>query len=226
VSQIPSYPVQPPGYGPPQPMQQSPPGENGMAIAGFVLSIIGFFTCCLTSPVGLILSIIGMKKTDQQGLAIAGLVLGILGTLGFIGMVAYFIVVMVFLGGVAFWAKDTMASHSERIQTVQSINLASAEIERQVSSTRSLPTNSQGTSMISRHRDAWHRTLKYERLGNNRYEIISSGPDKNFGTRDDIKQRHTSSFAMSRRSYQPRDMFAFFKSKQSIAATAFAALPP
>jgi len=207
-------------------MQQSPPGENGMAIAGFVLSIIGFFTCCITSPVGLILSIIGMKKTDQQGLAIAGLVLGILGTLGFIGMVAYFIVVMVFLGGVAFWAKDTIASQSERIQTVQSINLASTEIERHVSRTRSLPTNSQGTSMISRHRDSWHRTLKYERSGTNRYEIISSGPDKQFGTRDDIKQRHTSPLAMSRRSHQPRDTFAFFKSKQGILATAFAVLPP
>jgi uncharacterized membrane protein len=181
-----------------------------MAIAGFVLSIVGLLTCCLTSPVGLILSIIGMKKTDQQGLAIAGLVLGIIGTLGLIAVVAYIVIVMLFLGGVAFWANEAMASASERAQTNAAMNVARSTIESSVARVRSLPSDSSGTSMIIRHRDAWNRSLRYERLGNNSYQIISSGPDKKFDTRDDIKKTFTSSFVTSHNSHQPRETFAAF----------------
>jgi hypothetical protein len=62
--------------------------SNGMAIGGFVCSLLGFlgFICCgsiLCIP-GLILSIIGLNKSKQlggagKGLAIAGIILGALG---------------------------------------------------------------------------------------------------------------------------------------------------
>ena len=53
----------------------APATSNGMAIAGFVLSLLGI------SLVGLILSIIGLKKSKElggagRGLAIAGIVIG------------------------------------------------------------------------------------------------------------------------------------------------------
>jgi hypothetical protein len=65
----------PPGYGQyPQPGAQ---GTNGMAIAGFVLA----FFCSL---LGLIFSIIGLNQAKArgqggQGLAIAGIVISLLG---------------------------------------------------------------------------------------------------------------------------------------------------
>lgn len=55
---------------------------NGMAIAGFVCSLI------VCWPLGLVFSIIGMNQTKQdpsqggRGLAIAGLVISIIGAVG------------------------------------------------------------------------------------------------------------------------------------------------
>lgn len=61
----------------------APKKTNGMAIAGFVLS---FFI----SPLGIIFSAIGLSQISKdsrqggKGLAIAGLILGILGTVFYI----------------------------------------------------------------------------------------------------------------------------------------------
>ena len=52
-----------------------------MGVAGFVVSLVGFTSLGLLSPIGLILSIIGMRR-EPKGLAIAGLVVGIVGTIG------------------------------------------------------------------------------------------------------------------------------------------------
>jgi hypothetical protein len=53
--------------------------SNGMAIAGFVLSMLG-----CTAPLGFILSLVALNGTNQanRGLAIAGAILGGIGTLG------------------------------------------------------------------------------------------------------------------------------------------------
>ncbi len=71
-------------YGP-APQQQA---GNGMAVGGFVCSLIGLLLCCggIVSIVGLILSIIGLNKSKQlngagKGLAIAGIILGAIGVL-------------------------------------------------------------------------------------------------------------------------------------------------
>lgn len=62
---------------------------NGLAIAGFIVSIASFFICGISSIVGLILSIVGMVQIKNSikagvpqrgnGFAIAGLVCGIIG---------------------------------------------------------------------------------------------------------------------------------------------------
>ena len=58
-----------------------PPADssNGMAIAGLVCGIAGFFTCGIAGIAGLICSIIGLKKSREtgtgRGLAIAGIIL-------------------------------------------------------------------------------------------------------------------------------------------------------
>jgi hypothetical protein len=81
------------GYPPPpyQPYPQPAPG-NGLGIAGFVVALIGtvFFWIPIfgfvLGAVGLILSVTGMQQGKRtgasSGLAIAGLVLGILATIG------------------------------------------------------------------------------------------------------------------------------------------------
>ena len=77
-------------YGAPMPAYAPSPPTNGLAIAGMVLSLIGFVTCGATSVVGLILSVIAKRQITASrgaqsgdGLAIAGIVVGAIFTVLF-----------------------------------------------------------------------------------------------------------------------------------------------
>lgn len=54
------------------------PNNNGFAIAGFVLSIVGWFVLWPLVILGIIFSAVGLKS-ERRGLATAGLVIGIVG---------------------------------------------------------------------------------------------------------------------------------------------------
>lgn len=59
----------------------TPEKGNGMAVAGFVLSLISLFCCGFLSILGLIFSILGLVNAPKvggkgKGLAIAGIILG------------------------------------------------------------------------------------------------------------------------------------------------------
>src|SRR5882724_11802812 len=62
------------------PQQPQAPATNGMGLAGFIISLIGWLTCGVLCPIGLIFSAIGMRK-EPRGMAIAGFVIGLLGTI-------------------------------------------------------------------------------------------------------------------------------------------------
>jgi hypothetical protein len=53
--------------------------SNGLGVAGFVVSLISFFCCGLTAPIGLIFSLIAILS-PPRGMAFAGAVLGALGS--------------------------------------------------------------------------------------------------------------------------------------------------
>ena len=85
----PQYGGPPPGYAPYGAPAQPQQGFSGMAIAGFVLSLIGafpglwFWVLQIPGYLGTIFSIVGLKQTKAtgkrgRGLAIAGLVIGII----------------------------------------------------------------------------------------------------------------------------------------------------
>ena len=98
----PQYP--PPPYPPGQyPTGQYPPGQyptgspyapqttSGAAIASLILGILGFCIPALSGLVAIILGIVGIRSTAKpnvkgRGLAIAGLVLGVLTLLGWLGL--------------------------------------------------------------------------------------------------------------------------------------------
>lgn len=63
---------------------KKPEGTNGLAVTGFVLSLCGFATV-ITFFVGLILSAMGLSQTkktgqDGRGLALAGVIIGAIGS--------------------------------------------------------------------------------------------------------------------------------------------------
>lgn len=61
------------------PYYPPPPAENGVGLAGFIVSLVGFLTCGCISPLGLFLSLIGACFAPR-GFAIAGIVLGLIGS--------------------------------------------------------------------------------------------------------------------------------------------------
>jgi hypothetical protein len=82
------YNAPPPGYGYPAPVYVQQPPSNGVGVAGFVTGLLGLILCWFP-VVGLILGVLGIilggvgistsRKTGAgSGLAIAGLVLGVI----------------------------------------------------------------------------------------------------------------------------------------------------
>jgi len=61
--------------------------ENGLAIAGFVCSLVGLFIG-ISSLLGLIFSAIALGRPGRRGMANAGLVLGIIGVVWWVMVVA------------------------------------------------------------------------------------------------------------------------------------------
>jgi hypothetical protein len=55
--------------------------SNGLAIVGFILGLLSFCTACVTGIPAVICSAIAMNRPGKHGLATAGLILGILGTI-------------------------------------------------------------------------------------------------------------------------------------------------
>lgn len=68
-----------------KPVVLPPPKENGLGIAGFIVSAIGIITCGVPSIFGVILSAIGLGK-EPKGMAIAGLILGLIGLVELVGV--------------------------------------------------------------------------------------------------------------------------------------------
>jgi Na+-driven multidrug efflux pump len=67
-----------------QPSQQygnvQPAPSNGLGIAGFVVSLVGLIPCGLLCPLGALLSLIAVFR-QPRGFAIAGLIIGTLGSI-------------------------------------------------------------------------------------------------------------------------------------------------
>ena len=86
-------PYQPYNYQPGvPPVQKVVPPANGLAIASLVLGIVSLVFClCFGGFLGLpgiICAVIAMAKGNRSGMAIAGLILSIVGFLCFVTMIA------------------------------------------------------------------------------------------------------------------------------------------
>ncbi|MHC4977050.1 MAG: DUF4190 domain-containing protein [Planctomycetota bacterium] len=62
------------------------PQHNTAGIVGFVISLMGLFSAGLLSPIGLIVSMMGLTKTPR-GFAVAGVIIGLIGSLELVIMV-------------------------------------------------------------------------------------------------------------------------------------------
>jgi hypothetical protein len=156
-----SYPPPPP----PPPLRSQ---TNGLGIAGFIVSLVGVFTCVL-SPVGLILSLVGLRK-HPRGFAIAGSIIGGIGTL-ILGIFA-----VALLGN-----PEALGM----VKTVFPLSKAQMIIEEHRQANDALPSEEEGNRLIEHLEDGWGNPLRYE-LDGEYYDIRSAGPDGEFGTDDDF----------------------------------------
>lgn len=166
--------------------QHNPPPSNGLGVAGFVLSLLGFLgTCGLLSPIGFILSLIALRK-EPRGLAIAGAIIGAVGSLWL--LVALLVFGFMVMGLLAI-AGAGVALTLPNIQTAGNMLQMHTEINDYHSTLGKLPESVDTITTLKPDLklDAWNNAIRYEITGANAYELRSAGPDGSWNTADDIK---------------------------------------
>ena len=152
--------------------QQSARPSNGLGTAGFVVSLVGIPTCGIISPIGLILSLVALRK-QPKGLAIAGSIIGGLGSL----WLPFF--------GVAIVAGIPVVG--EMVETQVILVDAAERIEAARTPDGSPPDAAAGAALIADTKDAWGHDLRYE-TSDGDFVVRSAGLDGKFGTADDMEQ--------------------------------------
>lgn len=151
--------------------------SNGLGIAGFVVSLVGLVaTCGILCPIGLILSLVGLSR-QPRGLAIAGTVLGAIGS-AWMALFGFAMVLSLLgLGAAAGMLSQVMETERELQQAEQ-------VIEIHVREHGFPPGEDLGNELLGERLDAWGRSLRYE-LDGELYRVVSAGLDGEFGTQDD-----------------------------------------
>ena len=139
-----------------KPVVLPPPKENGLGIAGFIVSAIGIVTCGVLSIFGVILSAIALKK-EPKGMAIAGLILGLIGLVELVGF------------GFAMFAGFRGVQQFSQIiqQSVAEAQLESNanEIGEVWEESGSVPSQEEGDELVANSFDAWGNSVQYETDG-------------------------------------------------------------
>lgn len=160
---------------------------NPVGLAGFIVSLVSLVACGgLLSPVGLILSLFGCFR-QPRGLAIAGVVLGLVGS-------GAFILGIVLLGaGLIIGAIALIFGASFLGQTLETSFDANEVRKAIVAYERaegSLPTAMSDLSTLDEHaaHDLWDTPYRLEiDSADRQFTLISLGKDKTLGTDDDIR---------------------------------------
>lgn len=151
--------------------------SNGLGTAGFVTSLVGIVTCGFLCPIGLLMSLIALTKAPR-GMAIAGTIVGGLGSLGALIIVLFFgsIVAAIGLGGAA------MIEEQEARNATQS---AADAIFPAYMASGSIPDSAAGDAAVK----AIDPAFGYEREDDEVFYITHPGDDGVAGTEDDVRAR-------------------------------------
>lgn len=160
---------------------------NPVGLAGFIVSLVSLVACGgLLSPVGLILSLVGCFR-QPRGLAIAGLVLGIIGSGAFIlGIVAFGVALVAgaiaLIFGASFLGQtlETSFDANEVRKAIVAYERAEGRLPDELGDMASLD---EGAA-----HDFWDTPYRMEIDESSRqFTLVSLGEDKTLGTGDDIR---------------------------------------
>mgnify|MGYP006422776783 FL=1 len=120
------------------------PDENGLGLASFIVSIIGLVSAGILSPVGAVMGLIAIRR-EPRGFAIAGLVIGLLGSIWICFVSALFLAFFGVMGvGLASMVMSLVYAQIE--QGLNTLTNASGVIAQwQLTHDGQLPTTEQGT---------------------------------------------------------------------------------
>lgn len=172
-----------------------PPRANGegntLGLIGFVLSLIGLLGCCvqpaaLFSIAGLVLSIVALSKRPR-GLAIAGVVLGVLGASS--ALVVFLLIGAAVLAFIPL-AIAVAAMAGPEIETEVEQAILEAKVSAYVDQAGAFPTDLSQIPDLSEKllTDPWGTPYRLDILNvaAEDFEIRSAGPDRVFDTEDDV----------------------------------------
>lgn len=170
----------------PSPHVQAPAADvNGLGIAGFIVSLVGLVgTGGLLSPIGLVLSLIALNKRPR-GFAVAGVVIGLIGSCGVIAA-------MLFFGGAILLALGIAAvalSHSEQIQLTYDFAQTAIAIKEYENENGVLPATLAVLGLPQEQLiDPWGTRYAYHFSDSDEagFDLISAGADREFETEDDV----------------------------------------
>ncbi len=161
---------------------------NGVGLAGFIISLLGLVgTCGLLSPIGLILSLVGLGK-EPRGFAIAGTIIGAIGSLWLLGVIAIFALAASVVAAAVAGALGLVVAlgvlgfddAAEIYEGIEDYYQANGRVPAQLSDIQGL-SQEQLT-------DAWGNTFEYEVVdGGNAFFLRSVGKDGQAGTGDDLE---------------------------------------
>lgn len=162
---------QAPPQTPQQPVQQTvlvqAPPSNALGLAGFITSLVGFLTCGLLSPIAVLLSFFALFKSPR-GFAVAGTVLGLLGS-SWMALFGF-----AFLAALVFPAVDAARNAADTMRAQQAIT-------DYYDVNKELPDQAIGNEFIA------DLNCQYEPIDEYSYKIIHAGADEQFGTSDDYE---------------------------------------
>jgi len=169
-----------------------PPESNGLGLAGFIVSLVGLCSGGVLSPIGLILSLVALGKRPR-GFAIAGVVLGVLGSCGILPAIVIAIVAPALLLALAATA-GIAGMLGPQFEAQIEMGQLNAQIEAYREETGALPMTLADLDLgadtgatFDLSADPWDNPYVYTLAPNGMsYTIHSMGPDGVDGTADDV----------------------------------------
>lgn len=161
--------------------------SNSMGVAGFIISLVGWVSCGILCPIGLVLSLIGLRK-QPRGFAVAGVILGVLGTI--------WAVIALFFGGLAMLLACggvVCGGIAPQVVTNVHIGATAKAVERFKREHGRLPVMIEELTGHAKrsHRDGWDRPLRLSIDDQGGFTITSDGPDGVPGNGDDVRHFHS-----------------------------------
>lgn len=161
--------------------------SNGLAVAGFVCSLVGLLgTAGLLCPIGLIISLVALGKPGGKGFAVAGLILGLIGSCGFLLVLLLIPAAALALVGIGVVAIALAEPEKVEITSDMAHIAIAAKIYEEEQGV--LPANLGVLELRETVlRDPWGNPYEYHFIDDDPgFDIISRGEDGTPGTEYDI----------------------------------------